>query len=93
MEVVMENRNQYNLDIREIVFSVLGIDSNITIVEDNEDLTKYGLDSMNVIQIVVELESRYDIEFPDEYLSIDSLITISDINNTLIEVKKYGCTN
>ncbi len=89
----MENRNQYNLDIREIVFSVLGIDSNITIVEDNEDLTKYGLDSMNVIQIVVELESRYDIEFPDEYLSIDSLITISDINNTLIEVKKYGCTN
>ena len=93
MEVVMENRNQYNLDIREIVFSVLEIDSNITIVEDNEDLTKYGLDSMNVIQIVVELESRYDIEFPDEYLSIDSLITISDINNTLIEVKKYGCTN
>ena len=93
MEVVMENRNQYNLDIREIVFSVLGIGSNITIVEDNEDLTKYGLDSMNVIQIVVELESRYDIEFPDEYLSIDSLITISDINNTLIEVKKYGCTN
>ena len=89
----MENRNQYNLDIREIVFSVLGIDSNITIVEDNEDLTKYGLDSMNVIHIVVELESRYDIEFPDEYLSIDSLITISDINNTLIEVKKYGCTN
>ena len=89
----MENRNQYNLDIREIVFSVLGIDSNITIVEDNEDLTKYGLDSMNVMQIVVELESRYDIEFPDEYLSIDSLITISDINNTLIEVKKYGCTN
>ena len=89
----MENRNQYNLDIREIVFSVLGIDSNITIVEDNEDLTKYGLDSMNVIQIVVELESRYDIEFPDEYLSIDSLITISDINNTLIEVKKYGCTS
>ena len=89
----MENRNQYNLDIREIVFSVLGIDSNITIVEENEDLTKYGLDSMNVIQIVVELESRYDIEFPDEYLSIDSLITISDINNTLIEVKKYGCTN
>lgn len=89
----MENRNQYNLDIREIVFSVLGIDSNITIVEDNEDLTKYGLDSMNVIQIVVELESRYDIEFPDEYLSIDSLITISDIKNALIEVKKYGCTN
>ena len=93
MEVVMENRNQYNLDIREIVFSVLGIDSNITIVEDNEDLTKYGLDSINVIQIVIELEIRYDIEFPDEYLSIDSLITISDINNTLIEVKKYGCTN
>ena len=41
-------------------------------VEDGMSLRRYGLDSVNLIQVIVEIENRYKIEFPlDEFYQND----------------------
>ncbi len=52
---------------------------NNTNFDVEEDLSNYGLTSMNLVSIVVDLEEKFNIEFPDEFLIIDNLNTINKI--------------
>lgn len=43
------------------------------------DLVEYGMDSMIFIQAVVDIESQFDIEIPDEFLLGEKMGTIGKI--------------
>lgn len=63
---------------------------NNTIKEDsftneqlNDDLTKYGMNSITFIRAIVALEDEFGIEFPDDYLVFERLNTINKIIEAL----------
>lgn len=73
--------------IKGIIAEVLGLDvERIQTISEDSSLIELGLDSLNAIEIIVNLESEFDIEVNDEDLMIDSLDTIDLLCNL---VKKY----
>ncbi len=47
------------------------------ITNDSELVTDLGLNSLDVINVVVEFEDRFDIEIPDQI--IKELVTVGDV--------------
>ncbi len=47
------------------------------------DLTQYGLDSLKTISLVLDLEDEFQVQFPDELLTFESMNTMEAINNIL----------
>ncbi|GFN32200.1 acyl carrier protein [Paenibacillus xylaniclasticus] len=59
-----------------------------TPVDDSHvDLSSLGMNSMKAIQLIVELETRYDIEFEDSELLLKNFNTINSIL-TKVEEKR-----
>ena len=56
---------------------------NIGLIIENDELdfnvTEYIKDSITFITFIVDLETEFDIEIPDEYLILPKLNTISNI--------------
>lgn len=46
--------------------------------EDNI-VEKYDIDSMAMIQLVVAIEEKFNIDIPYEYLDVNSLSNVSDL--------------
>lgn len=73
--------------VKKIIVEILGLDEErIKTISGDSSLIELGLDSLNAIEIIVNLESEFDIEVDDEDLMIDSLETIDLLCNL---VKKY----
>lgn len=51
-----------------------------------EDGTFDNLDSINFISAIVDLESEFDIEFPDEYLSMEIFSEFEQLVFTIKEM-------
>ena len=63
-------------EIRSIVSMEIPLDRSGAFLSDDDDLTGMGLDSMAFISIVVSIEHRFGIEFPDDKLIISKTNTI-----------------
>ena len=48
-------------------------------VGHDASMVEQGMDSMTFIQVVVDIEARFDIEIPDEYLLAEKMGTIGRI--------------
>ncbi|MFB9905552.1 phosphopantetheine-binding protein [Allokutzneria oryzae] len=67
-------------EVRGLVCEVVAqlVDLPDTVRED-EDLSRYGLSSFDVVRLVLRLEERLGIAFPDENLSLRSFLTLNGI--------------
>ena len=62
--------------IHEIIAKTLGINQND--IKDTHDLINdLGADSLNIVEIVMEIEEEYNIEIPDE--EAEQLTTVQSI--------------
>lgn len=59
-------------------------------IDINENLFLVGVDSLNVIKIVLGLEDVYGIEFDDSELTIENLQSIASIEKIVINKLKVG---
>lgn len=67
--------------IREILREIVGEQAGAA--GKNDDLRELGLDSVAFIQMVVALEDASGKEVDDEYLLLDSMNTIENIERAL----------
>lgn len=74
----MNNWNR--LEIFDLVSNkikdLIGIENSL---DPNEDLLELGLHSMKSIQLIVDIEETFGIEFDDEELLFDNFSTIKKI--------------
>jgi acyl carrier protein len=59
----------------------------VATLDDNADLFAAGLDSLAIVNVLMQLEERFDIELPDEMLqrkSFSSIATIDSVVTRLI---------
>lgn len=66
-----------------IVRNLLTLDESV-LLNDDQSLEELGLDSMLFIEIVVELETVFNVEIPDDYLVIASLNTVNKLVEALM---------
>ncbi|GJM73152.1 hypothetical protein HMSSN036_53680 [Paenibacillus macerans] len=53
-----------------------------------DDLKSAGLDSMKAIDLLLELEERFEMTIPDEYMINDTFASISNIVTMIYTLKK-----
>ncbi len=73
------------INVVEIINSCI---ENAVITESNyeDSLIELGVDSIEFIAIIVELEKTFNIEFPDDRLSILELESVSKIIQVICEI-------
>ena len=59
-----------------------------TNLKDNDDLLELGIDSIKIIELVIDLETEFNFEFADEKLSYETLYCIDNIVSYIHEEMK-----
>ena len=67
-------------DIKDLISSVIEEMIGISLPNENTYLIDADVDSMKMVELVLELENRFDIEFEPEMLSYKTLRTVSSIS-------------
>ena len=62
--------------IRETVLQILST-QNVEITSETDLLNDVGMDSLSLIMIIVSLEDRLKIEFPDDFFTEENLSKFS----------------
>ncbi len=70
-------------DIKEVVVEQLSVDA-AEVKEDSKFVEDLGADSLDVVELVMALEEKFDIEIPDE--EAEKIQTVQDVI-TYIESK------
>ena len=71
--------------IEKIVADVVGCDQD-SVKDDSNFVDDLGYDSLNVVELIMQIEEEYDIEMPDE--DVEELHTVKSLKD-YIEVN--GC--
>ena len=72
------------LEILSILFQNSGVDTDV--LEYVDLIDDLGMDSVNFISLIVELEAEFDIQIPDEWLLIDKFRECSSILSAVEEL-------
>lgn len=78
------NRNEICTKLSEFFDSVKGDDGSHVILTEESRLDEYAINSIQFVQIVILIESEYNIEIPDEYLLVSEMNTIEKIIDIII---------
>ena len=71
--------------VRMLVGRVLDI-NNLCAVDPKEDLQRYGMDSLNYIELLLVIEEYYHITIPEEKIGGQWFHTMYDIGRLIEEV-------
>lgn len=70
-------------DIRQILARDEALAPLADQISEDDNLFEKGMSSFGSVQLMLALEERFDIEFPDHYLNRRSFSTIRNIRSTL----------
>lgn len=78
--------------LKQAIVSCSNDIDDVSVINENTDLIKdFNFDSINIIQLVVELESTFDIEIDDDNLLMERLSTykslVEIVHNSLNEAE------
>ena len=68
--------------MNKIIAELLDIDQD-SIKDDMNFVNDLGADSLNIVEIVMEIEEEYNIEIPDD--DVEALETVGDLRNYINE--------
>jgi len=71
-------------EVKEVVTEQLGVNID-EIKEDSKFVEDLGADSLDVVELVMALEEKFDIEIPDE--SAEGIATVTDAVKFIEEAK------
>lgn len=72
------------MDVLAQVKEILGKRIDITTIKEDDKLSNLGLDSLDLVEVMMELEEELNIEFSSD--EIANVVTLKDVKD-LIETK------
>ena len=76
-------------EIREILAQSGRLAVPVGSLEDEADLFAAGLDSLAIVNVLMMIEERFDIELPDELLSRRSFASIATITRVVAGLTEH----
>ena len=76
-----------NSEIRDILREVGGLGSPVEQLADDADLFAAGLTSFATVNVMLAIEDRFDLEFPDRLLRRDSFRSIAALARVVGELQ------
>ena len=67
------------ITIKKIIIEQLGIDENSTELLPDTNLQNIGMDSINSLKLIIEIEGAFDIEYPEDKLLMTESGTLKQI--------------
>lgn len=64
------------MELEKIIAEVVGCDQDL-VKEDSNFVEDLGFDSLNVVELVMQIEEEFDMEIPDE--DAETLLTVKDL--------------
>lgn len=77
-------------DIRALLAKHCNMPVDIATLSDSADLYAAGLSSFASVQLMLALEDKYDIEFPENMLNRKTFSSISAISAALAQIVPAG---
>ena len=59
------------------------VDAKFQELDEKQDITELGMDSIGFIQLIVEIEDEIGKEIPDSYLLLEEMDTLQKIYNVI----------
>lgn len=75
--MTIENIKKELINLVSTLFADKGFD--VDIIEYVDLIDDLGMDSITFISLIVEIESLFDIQFPDDFLLMDKFKNVDDI--------------
>ncbi len=72
--------------IREVLQASARLSVSANSLELDDDLFDRGLTSLSTVDLMLSLESRFDVEFPDEALKRQTFRSISSLRDVLVKI-------
>lgn len=72
------------MDVKKVVSDILSTRVDVSSLKEDDNLTVLGLDSLDLVEVMLEIEEELHIEFSSD--EIEELATLKDVLN-LIETK------
>jgi acyl carrier protein len=79
-------------DIRQILAQSGRLAVPVESLEDEADLFAAGLDSLAIVNVLMSIEERFDVELPDELLSRRSFSSIATLKRVVADLTE-GATS
>lgn len=70
------------MDVKEIIVEQLGV-SEESVSLDSTFLDDLGADSLDIVELIMALEEKFNIEIPDE--EVEKAITVKDVVDYIAE--------
>lgn len=78
--------NEIREKLIEIMIKVM--ESDVSMLNECDDLAILEIDSLKYIKLVVEIEDEFDIEIPDEYLDPQSVSSLTDLVELVLKMQE-----
>lgn len=74
-----------NDEIRDMILDCMGNDlvSDLEEISDDDELLIIGIDSINLVSLILEIEKKYSIEFDIDEIDMECFKTINNIAKTI----------
>lgn len=82
-----EEALSYEAEIRSLLCQILGL-ARLDDFDGKADLQAVGLDSINCMELTIEIEIRFAVKIPDEKLGIRYMHSIYDICRLVEEARE-----
>ena len=76
------NEKEIKKRIEKIIYGIIGKDLNL---DENDSLLIFGLDSMTMLRLIIELEEEFCIEIEDDDLDMKNFETIDKIKKFILK--------
>jgi acyl carrier protein len=85
----MNNSDQVNVQekIKEIIFSIAEEDIDRNVILEENGLRNVGLNSLNMIKILVEIEKEFDIEIDFDEITPATWYSLDNLSNYVSSLK------
>jgi len=70
---------KYESDIRQIISDIITLSEPINTIDVETNIQNIGVTSLTFVQIIIEIERRFDLDFPEDKFVMSEAGTIAQL--------------
>jgi len=84
MVVAVESNPAVISTLKELAVEHIAALNSVGQVDVDSDLAELGLDSMSAMNLLLDMEDEFDVQFPEEYLTAEVFSTLATLATAIL---------